>query len=655
MNKSRITKAHFLLALRTPYLRAVVFLAIGVMIVFPLYAKAWLFPQFRALYIKFIEFEASRTVTHVSSYDLPVGVPLTDALVSPELIQELHKIRRDFQLYKLRIFSPDGLIIYSSKTEEKGDKNNHRYFYQQVAKGEVFSKFVVKEAKSSEGEIVSRDVIEVYVPVMHEGRFMGALEVYYDITVAHQYLVQLLNRSFVVILILVGGFFLVLLMTVLHAGKLLFGQQKTRWKLKESEARFRSLTMHAQDGIIELDQAMRIQYWNLAAKRIFGFDEQEAVGRKIYDLIVAKDLRDALALEWKEFVKSGARLWREQVVELTGVRRSAESFPLELSIGTVHSAGKWRAVGIMRDITQRKIMDKQLLLGGTVFEYALEGIVVMDKHRHIEMVNPAFLLMTGFSKSELIGKTGAVLHSDRHSQAFYESIDEVLQEKGRWQGEVWHRHKNGTHYLEEMSVSAVKDANDKVVNYVRIGSDITQRKKFESQLEKMAFYDPLTGVANRMLFHDRLHQELVLAKRRDYRLAIFYLDLDFFKQVNDTYGHAVGDSLLRAVAERLTNLLREEDTVARLGGDEFSLIQRMLHRPREDATLVANRIIGEMTRPFNLAGTVCKIGVSIGIALFPEHGQQDEALIKMADTAMYQAKKGGRNGFVFADQRVGAG
>ncbi len=288
-----------------------------------------------------------------------------------------------------------------------------------------------------------------------------------------------------------------------------------------------------------------------------------------------------------------------------------------------------------------------------VIDHAPNGIMVVGRDGKVRMVNPAFSRITGFAAEETVGRSPRLLKSGRHPAEFYARLWHALEAEGEWQGEIWNRRRDGEIYPEWLSITAARDGHGQITDYVGIFSDISQRKELEQDLERMAFYDPLTGLPNRILFHERLRQALRDVKRYGgFLVAVLYLDLDLFKQVNDRYGHELGDALLEEAAKRLSAVVREADTVARLGGDEFGVVLTHI-ADAEAAAAVAAKIIGILGEPFILYGRRCQIGTSIGIALAPSHGCDVKALIATADHAMYQAKRGGRNRYRVAAGTVG--
>lgn len=304
------------------------------------------------------------------------------------------------------------------------------------------------------------------------------------------------------------------------------------------------------------------------------------------------------------------------------------------------------------DLTERLQAEAKSRLAATVFESTHEGVIIADADGCIVAVNQAFTRVTGYTEAEAIGRKPSLLQSGRHGPDFYAAIWLALEEAGHWQGEIWNRRKNGELYPELLSISAVRDRRGAVCNYVGIFTDISQLKESEAKLSHLAHYDPLTGLPNRLLLSSRLQHAIEQAQRQDYRLAVLFLDLDRFKNVNDSLGHQVGDELLRAVTERLGQRLRAEDTLARLGGDEFVVLLERLREPR-DAALVARIMLDALTEPFVLArGHEVYIGASIGISLYPDDGQEVAQLIQHADVAMYQAKDQGRNAYGFYTQTL---
>ncbi|MCG6656240.1 EAL domain-containing protein [Halomonas campisalis] len=287
---------------------------------------------------------------------------------------------------------------------------------------------------------------------------------------------------------------------------------------------------------------------------------------------------------------------------------------------------------------------QNLQLAERVIDSSLEGIIITDADSRIEFVNPAFTHMTGFTLEEALGKTPAILSSGRHDGAFYRQMQEALDRSGYWRGEIWNRRKSGELYLELLTITAITDDEGTVTHYAALFNDITHIRENEERIRKLAYYDPLTRLPNRRLLEDRLALAIRHAHRNGNRLAVLFLDLDHFKQVNDSLGHGVGDELLVLVAERLQHRLREDDTLARLGGDEFLILLPDLEAV-EEVTRIARRLIEAVSEPCLLGDQTFRIGCSLGISLYPDDADGAEALIHCADMAMYRAKQEGRNAY----------
>jgi diguanylate cyclase (GGDEF)-like protein/PAS domain S-box-containing protein len=284
-------------------------------------------------------------------------------------------------------------------------------------------------------------------------------------------------------------------------------------------------------------------------------------------------------------------------------------------------------------------------LTARIIESAAEGILITDARRIIRSVNPAFEKSTGYSAAEVIGRTPEILNSGHHDQIFYQEMWDSLGKVGQWQGEIWNRHKSGEIYPEWLCISAVKDSLQNVSHYVGIFSDAHTQKDILERLHYLAYYDGLTGLPNRRLFLDRLNLSISHAKRDKHMLAVMFVDLDRFKQVNDTLGHKVGDGLLMGITERMKNCLRDGDTLARLAGDEFTVILPALSHP-DAAHNVAEKFLQSYARPLNIDGHKMRITASIGVSIYPNDAADADSLLQHADAAMYRIKESGRNGYL---------
>lgn len=293
--------------------------------------------------------------------------------------------------------------------------------------------------------------------------------------------------------------------------------------------------------------------------------------------------------------------------------------------------------------------DAKLQLAANVFTHAKEGIIITDPYGSIIEANEAFVRNAGYALDEIIGHNPRILKSGRQETTFYTQMWESILTLGQWQGEIWNRRKDGSIYAEMLTISAVKDSEGEIQNFVALFTDITIIKEHEKELEHLAHHDALTSLPNRMLLWDRLSQAIAEAQRYNTYLAVLYIDLDGFKEINDTYGHSIGDELLIAVSKRIASLLRKNETVARLGGDEFVALLTDLKEPRE-CELILKRMIEAMSEVIVIHGIDLYISASIGISFYPDDSLNAEELILYADKAMYNAKELGRNRYFFFNQ-----
>ncbi len=293
---------------------------------------------------------------------------------------------------------------------------------------------------------------------------------------------------------------------------------------------------------------------------------------------------------------------------------------------------------------------KELNFAASVYENSLEAIMITDTDGRITRVNPAFTQVTGYSAEEIVGRDVSILHSDRHDAAFYEAIEQRLQQQGFWKGEIWSRRKSGEVYPQQTSISISLGCDRKVHHHIVQFTDISEQKRYQEHIQHLALYDPLTDLPNRRLFQERLDQALRESRRKENATALLYIDLDNFKMVNDTFGHATGDKLLLELTGRLRNMIRETDTLARLGGDEFTVI---LHALPDSPTIlsriseIAVQIIGLIKQPYHIEGHEALLSASVGIALYPKDSKNSNQLILHADRAMYHAKESGKNTYKF--------
>jgi diguanylate cyclase (GGDEF)-like protein/PAS domain S-box-containing protein len=308
-----------------------------------------------------------------------------------------------------------------------------------------------------------------------------------------------------------------------------------------------------------------------------------------------------------------------------------------------------RMRGTIQDITERRQAEEQLRLAASVFTHTREGIMITAADGAILDVNDAFTQITGYGREEVLGSNPRLLKSGRHSKEFYSEMWRALTDKGYWSGEVWNRDKAGRIFAELLTMSAVRDAEGNTQQYVALFTDITSIKEHESRLEQIAHFDMLTGLPNRVLLSDRLHQAMAQAHRRNQLVAVAYLDLDGFKAINDLHGHDAGDQLLMNLAKRMKQALRESDTVARLGGDEFVVV--FLDLPDVEAIHPElARLLAVASQPMQIGDLDLHVSASIGVSFYPQAEDIDaDQLLRQADQAMYRAKLDGKNRYCIFD------
>ncbi len=396
--------------------------------------------------------------------------------------------------------------------------------------------------------------------------------------------------------------------------------------------------------VLVLDRSGRVVRFNRACEQVSGYSAEEVVGTFFWDKLIPHDEAERVSQVFKtltagHFPNRHENQWR--------TRDDARRLIAWSNTCIVDAQGAVQhviATGI--DVTEARAQEEELRLAARVFEHAGEAILVTDADNRIVKVNPAFSAITGYAAAEVLGQTPAKFKSGRHDTAFYQAMWRSLQETDAWEGEIWDRHRNGACYPKWLTISAMRDPQGALRHYVALFTDISERKSSEERIRHMAEHDSLTGLPNRSLLQDRLHQAITRAERERTRLALLYVDLDRFKLVNDSLGHAVGDALLVEVAHRLLGTVRASDTVSRQGGDEFLVLLADIEQ-NEDAGRVAQKMLESLSEPCQLAGHALCITPSIGISLYPDDSTDMEKLIKSADIAMYQAKLNGRSAFQF--------
>ncbi|WP_114974128.1 EAL domain-containing protein [Rhodoferax ferrireducens] len=418
--------------------------------------------------------------------------------------------------------------------------------------------------------------------------------------------------------------------------------------LMAEQARLQATLSAIPDLLFELGLDGRIYAYHSPRADLLAAPPEDFLGRKVSDILPPDAAAVGMAA-LQEANEYGHSSGTQYALDLP---QGKMWFELSVARKARQDDEELRFIVLARDITERKLADAQLRIAATAFE-SEEGMFITDPSGLILRVNQAFSRITGFSASEAIGKKPSLLSSGCHDAAFYAAMRESIEQSGSWQGEIWNRRRNGEVFPEWLTITAVRDEQQTVTHYVSTLADITKRKAAEAEIQQMAYYDSLTGLPNRRLFTDRLQQALAKGARRHRNGALLFIDLDNFKNLNDTYGHDQGDMLLRQVAERLNYCVRDGDTVARFGGDEFVvMLQDLSDNPTEAATqarAVGQKMLDTLGQPYQFGHFTYHSSASVGVALFNENHDAVDELLKRADLALYQAKDAGRNTLRFFD------
>lgn len=433
-----------------------------------------------------------------------------------------------------------------------------------------------------------------------------------------------------------------------------FAHERQRSQAEEAlalnEKRLRLSLQVTNIGFYEADlKTERIRFDAICAQLM-------GLGGEGGELDIAEFSRHAGVL-YKEYSKVARKGFGENMDRV--VKATTRDFALTLPDGTtrwVRSQGgrsderdvegnPIRILGVITDITEARALEERNNLAAAVFDNSGESVLIADTDKTILMVNQAFSRMTGYAPEEILGTSSRMLRSDRHDEGVYEDIAKTALRDGAWQGEIWRTRKNGEVYPAMVTVSVVRDKNGTFTHYVMQETDISAQKEFEQRISHLAYRDSLTGLPNRSLLRDRVEQSIAIAHREGGTMALLFIDLDHFKNINDSLGHAVGDRLLKEIAQRLANAIREMDTVGRLGGDEFLVL--LPDADADAAAHVAQKLLEECARPVVIETHSLAVTPSVGIAMYPKDGANFDELLKTADTAMYRAKDEGRNGYRF--------
>lgn len=417
--------------------------------------------------------------------------------------------------------------------------------------------------------------------------------------------------------------------------------------LRESTQLLLSIADTAHDAIVLLDHDGGIAFWNKAAERMFGYRSKDVLGQPLAALVISESQRASHGGYFTSFCppERGGSLTKK--IAFKARRSTGAEFHAECSLSMVNLEGNWSAIGILRDMTaEQGGTEEELRKLSQAVEQSPVSVVITDVHGAIEYVNPKFVELTGFSPAEVIGKRPNILKSGYTSPETYRDLWSTITAGREWRGELSNRKKNGELFWEYASISPIRGLNGTVTHFLAVKEDITMRKMYEEQLVRQAQYDQLTGLPNRLLALDRLSQVLYRARQSSGVVALMFVDLDNFKNINDTLGHAAGDQLLVDAAARLRRCVRTSDTIARLGGDEFLIVLPDLSAVA-DSEIIGHKILDMFSRPFRLNGQEFFITASVGVAFYPSDGDDPHILLRNADAALYRAKEQGRHTYRF--------
>jgi diguanylate cyclase (GGDEF)-like protein/PAS domain S-box-containing protein len=432
---------------------------------------------------------------------------------------------------------------------------------------------------------------------------------------------------------------------------MIFEMNKEATPINQLEENLSQINMYLEmvfnnigDPIFVKDEECRLLFVNDAFCYIFGLPRKEIIGKTLAERVPLSEQEHFLSID-RQVLKEGKEVLCEETLTTNGQQSKTI---LTRKNRFVDAKGNYFLLGVIHDITKRKQVEEKLKRAASVVTHAHEGILITDASSSIIEVNDSFSRITGYTAEEVLGKSPKFLQSGRESAEFYKEMWDTIISTGHWRGEIWNRRKNGEIYPEMLTISAVKDASGLVQHYISLFTDITSVKAYQEQLERIAHFDSLTNLPNRVLLADRLKQAMVQCQRHNQSLAVAFMDLDGFKVVNDKHGHNVGDELLITVSQRMKDALREGDTLARIGGDEFIAVLVDLGK-FEDSELVLKRLLKAASDPVTLGDEIIHVSASIGVTLYPQNKVDADQLIRHADQAMYVAKQSGKNRFHFFD------
>jgi diguanylate cyclase (GGDEF)-like protein/PAS domain S-box-containing protein len=516
--------------------------------------------------------------------------------------------------------------------------------YAAIFSRSLYEKGLTASLRHSSGKIIARAPgfektfarAETTPLGLYSVRNVSSLPLLITVSIDEQELDADFNRQAA---ISIAAFTSLLLLLSISAGLVLRGyrsihEKEQKWK--DSEARLRTIADNLPILIARVDQSERITFANKRLCHFFSIPEDRINGMSVEELL-GKDNYAASHIHVREVLEGRRQVFERQTRAGGGVHWHEVTYVPDSASGGFFV--------MVEDITDRKKNQESMLLASLVFENTSEGMLITELDGSIISVNPAFTRLTGYELHEMEGKHLSAMASEVHEPDFFANIRRNIARTGHWQGEIWNRLKNGEQYLISITFNTVYQGGQPF-RRVALFSDITRRKANEDLIWHQANYDALTGLANRRMFQERLRHEVRKSERSGDPLGLMFIDLDRFKEVNDTLGHDYGDALLKEASQRLRECVRSTDMVSRLGGDEFTVLLPELHHSG-DAARIAGDILRRLATSFRIGDQQATISASIGIAVFPADGTTADILLRNADRAMYAAKELGRNRFSF--------
>ena len=429
------------------------------------------------------------------------------------------------------------------------------------------------------------------------------------------------------------GFFVSIVLMMIGGFVVLYFTHPLLLAIEKSRKYHRVLFNEFQIGLILTDMKGKILDVNPMFLELVGYNLDEIQRMRCSQLTPSKyekEDQEQLRLIIKNHSYRG--------YEKEYIHKNGQLINVRLSGSLIEQDGTEFIWSSIENITEKKHYELALKEASLVFEHTHEGIIITDVYRNIIRVNTTFTKITGYTQEEIIGKNPRLLKSGVHDQTFYQTVWEKINSEGVWYGEIKNKRKDGSGFTALQSITAVKDDKGQVNGYVSVFSDISERKNYELQLAHSATHDSLTTLPNRVYFDNILDKTIQGAKRNQYKFGVLFIDLNYFKEVNDTLGHEVGDKLLKEVAQRLLSSLREEDTVARFGGDEFAVILNEI-KDAKDALKIVQKIVESVEQSLYLDEHFIAPSLSIGVSIYPDDAEERTVLLKKADEAMYRVKQ----------------